>query len=113
MAFFHRQRRCIAAVVIPSHLGQPFQGEICDLVSLAGLTGRCVPAPQKLLPHTGEGEERRPRIHPPAVELDAPALPANPGIGFQQSNLMSGASDQGCRGQTSDAAAYYDHPAQG
>src|SRR5215212_11825469 len=113
MAFLHRQRRWLAAVVISSHRGQPFQPEIGDLSSLAGLTVRCVPAPQKLLPHTEEGEKRGPRIHPPAVELDAPALPANPGIGFQQRNLMPGASDQGCRGQTSDAAAYYDHPAQG
>ena len=113
MAFLHRQRRCLAAVVIPSHLGQPFQPEIRDLGSLTGLTVRRVPAPQKLLPHTGEGEERRPCIHPPAVELDAPALTTNPGIDFQQRNFMPGASDQGRRGQPPDAAADDDHAAQG
>src|SRR5215213_1379416 len=113
MAFLHRQRRCLAAVVISSHLGQPFQPELCDPTSPAGLTVRCAPSPQKLLPPTEEGEKRGPRIHPPAVELDAPALPANPRIGFQQRNLMPGASDQGCRSQPPDATADYDHPAQG
>jgi hypothetical protein len=47
------------------------------------------------------------------LEFDAPALPAEPGIGFQQRNLMPAAADQGRCGQTSDAATDYDYPAQG
>src|SRR5215217_1565384 len=130
MAFLHRKRCCLAAVVIPSNLGQPLELQPCHLSRLTSRSRSCirrsgtkrnscfvltsaVPAPQELLPHTREGEERRPRIHPPAVELDAPALPAYPGIGFQQRYLMPGTPDQGGRGQPPDAAADYDHAAHG
>jgi hypothetical protein len=92
MALFHRQRGHLVSVEIPSHLGQPVQLQSSDLGRFSGAPPRVVPASHELFPHAGEGEERWPRVHPPAVELDAPALPAQPRVGLQQRYLVPGTS---------------------
>src|SRR5918995_6326393 len=110
MAFFHGQRRRLTAVVIPPDFGQSLQPQARNLGSSSPAG---IPASQELLPHAGEGEERGSRIHPLAVEFEAPALPPEPGVGFEQCHLMPRTPDQGGRSEPADTTADYDHAAHG
>src|SRR5215203_1009438 len=110
MTLLYRQRGSLAAKVIPSYLGQPVQLQSGDLGRFAEGPTRGVPASHEFLPHAREGEERWPRVHPPAVEFDASALPAKPRVGLEQRYLVPGTTQQCRRGQSPETTAH-DHDA--
>jgi hypothetical protein len=79
-------------VVIGAHLRQSPEPEARGLSSRAA-SPELIPAPQKRLPDTGEGDYRRAGIHPLAAELDAPALSAEPAVRLKQRDPVPGAPE--------------------
>src|SRR4051794_3705113 len=106
--FLHRQRNLLAPVVIPADLRQPLELESGDL--LRGIAANPfverVPAPQKLLPHPGKGDDGGTGVDPLTVERDPLALAAEIVVRLYERDLMPRAAEKGGRGKPSDAATH-------